>query len=60
MNEELKYFTYDHLPENLQRIARPFAELAAGVLVLAKDKEQANNAIHYLLLAKDAAVRSCL
>lgn len=60
MNEELKYFNYEHLPEHLQKVAKPFAQLAAGILVMSKDKQQADYAVHYLLLAKDAAVRAAL
>lgn len=60
-NDELKYFKYDHLPEHLQKVSKPFAELAATIVVLCtKDLKQRDDSLHNLLLAKDAAVRAAL
>lgn len=41
----LQFFTYDHLPESLQTVSRPFCELAY---------------LRKLLEAKDCAVRAFL
>lgn len=55
----LKFFAYDHLPERLQEVARPFAELAEKV-----EKElygpESTVCLRKLLEAKDCAVRASL
>lgn len=56
----LKYFTYAHLPEKLQAVSRPFAELAQQVAERAPDSQETTVALRKLLEAKDAAVRSIL
>lgn len=59
--ELLQYFRYDHLPEHLQKVSRPFAELASQILVLCPAAGQQREwALSLLLLAKDAAVRASL
>lgn len=57
--EQLAYFNYGHLPPRLQETSRPFAELAMKLTML-PGGEQKDWAFHYLLLAKDAAVRASL
>lgn len=55
----LKFFTYEHLPEKLQSISRPFAELAqemAGKL----DGPELTAGLRKLLEAKDCMVRAAL
>jgi hypothetical protein len=42
-----QFFAYEHLPETLQAVSRPFGELAKHIVALRK-----------LLEAKDAAVRA--
>lgn len=55
----LQYFEYQHLPEHLQAVSRPFCELAGN---LANDLEgpELTVALRKLLEAKDAAVRAAL
>lgn len=52
-------FAFAHLPERLQEISRPFAELAAVVMQRCAGPE-ASAALRKLLEAKDCAVRSLL
>ena len=57
----LQYFTYEHLPENLQVVSRPFCELARDLA----EREDVNPAemaaaLRKLMEAKDAAVRAVL
>lgn len=57
----MKYFTYKHLPEHLQRVSRPFCELARD-LAQRDDVNPAEMAaaLRKLMEAKDAAVRAVL
>lgn len=55
----LKFFKCDHLPEHLQLVVRPFAELA-GEVARRADNPETTVALRKLLEAKDAAVRACL
>jgi hypothetical protein len=56
----LRFFAYGHLPEGLQAISRPFADLAQQVAERAPDNQETTVALRKLLEAKDAAVRSVL
>jgi len=58
MKIALVFFQYDHLPEHLQAVSRPFGELAIGLFDEVEPGPQRDAALHYLLLAKDAAVRA--
>lgn len=57
----LQFFAYEHLPEHLQAISKPFAELA-GVMAARETKHFAETAagLRKLLEAKDCAVRAAL
>lgn len=55
----LKYFEYDHLPEHLQKVSKPFCELAHEIARLA-DNPEVTVTLRKLLEAKDAAVRSMI
>lgn len=55
----LRFFAYAHLPEKLQTISKPFAELANGLLELPSNAER-TMALRKLLEAKDCAVRAAL
>ena len=57
--EIMKYFTFIHLPANLQAVSKPFSELAEFVLTLSPCAER-TVALRKLLEAKDAAVRASL
>lgn len=57
--EMLRYFEYGHLPQHLQEISRPFAELAELMSETIFGPE-ATVCIRKLLEAKDCAVRAAL
>ena len=54
-----QFFAYEHLPQHLQEVSKPFGELAAFVLTLPRNPER-TVALRKLLEAKDAAVRAKL
>lgn len=59
----LGYFKYDHLPERLQGISKPFADLAYKVAMdfhktPNSDEIQTGLSLQNLLEAKDCAVRA--
>lgn len=57
----LRYFEYDHLPENLQGVSKEFRRMAKFILTLpATDERERQVALRKLLEAKDAAVRSVI
>lgn len=56
----LRYFAYEHLPEKLQEISRPFGELANTVAARSPENPETTVALRKLLEAKDAAVRAAL
>lgn len=56
----LRYFAYQHLPEKLQRVSMPFADLAAIVEHSLPAGPEKSVALRKLLEAKDAAVRAAL
>ncbi len=56
----LKFFTYDHLPDNLQAVSRLFYILAHEMAQLAPDNREMTVCLRKLLEAKDAAVRAAL
>lgn len=60
MSEErmLKWFKYDHLPEKLQSVSRPFGELASALCAGVPPGPERTVALRKLLEAKDAAVRA--
>jgi hypothetical protein len=54
----LKWFAYEHLPEKLQVVSRPFGELAMLITSLVSAGPERTVALRKLLEAKDAAVRA--
>lgn len=56
----LKFFKYDHLPENLQAVSKPFSDLAHEVADRAPMSPETTVALRKLLESKDAAVRAAL
>ena len=56
----LRFFAYDHLPERLQEVSKPFGELAQKCAERAPDNQETTIALRKLLEAKDAAVRAIL
>ncbi|MEM6838155.1 MAG: hypothetical protein AAF609_15030 [Cyanobacteria bacterium P01_C01_bin.120] len=55
-----KYFVYAHLPEHLQVISRPLAELAATMDQVLPDGAEKSAGMRKLLEAKDCFVRAAL
>jgi hypothetical protein len=53
----LQFFAYAHLPEALQKISKPFCEMASHIAVYMPDNPERLVALRKLLEAKDAAVR---
>ena len=56
----LKYFEYNHLPKNLQKISKPFRELACFINYNVPIGKERDMALRKLLEAKDCAVRAAL
>lgn len=54
----LQFFTFDHLPERLADVSRPFAELAERIAAETEPNPETEMALRKLLEAKDAAVRA--
>lgn len=59
-DQMLKWFAYEHLPDALKEISRPFSRLADVVDDLCEPGPERTVALRKLLEAKDAAVRSRL
>ena len=55
-----QFFTYEHLPENLQIVSKPFCELAKQIVDTLPTNPETASALRKLLEAKDCAVRSVL
>jgi len=56
----MQFFTYEHLPELLQRISKPFGELAERIVEEIPRNPERTVALRKLLEAKDCAVRARL
>lgn len=59
-NPILKYFKYDHLPNNLREISKHFSDLANDIIVSIPASAERTVALRKLLESKDAAVRAAL
>lgn len=59
-NEIMKYFEFKHLPEKLQKVSKPFCELAVDVCASYPDGAEKSACLRKLLEAKDCAVRAAL
>lgn len=55
----VQFFAFSHLPEQLQAVSEPFAQLAGVILELPRNAER-TIALRKLLESKDAAVRTKL
>ena len=60
MERMLKWFEYDHLPDHLQVVSKPFADLASQLCLAIEPGPERTVALRKLLEAKDAAVRAKL
>lgn len=56
----MQFFSFSHLPENLQVISEPFHDLAVALLKALPPNPETTTALRKLLEAKDCAVRAAL
>lgn len=56
----LQFFEYKHLPESLQKVSKPFGNLAHELAQNLPSNPETTVALRKLLEAKDAAVRSLI
>lgn len=59
-NPIIQFFVFEHLPEKLQSVSRPFGVLARQMDELLPKNPETSTALRKLLEAKDAAVRAIL
>lgn len=60
IQHQLRWFAFEHLPEELQKVSSPFKELAVRCANRCPNSRQTTFALQKLLEAKDAAVRAYL
>lgn len=56
----LQFFSYEHLPEHLQAVSKPFGDLARSLVTTLPSNPERTVALRKLLEAKDCAVRALL
>lgn len=56
----MQFFSYEHLPDNLRMISKPFYELARDMCRLLPRNPERTVMLRNLLQAKDCAVRAYL
>jgi hypothetical protein len=56
----MQYFAYEHLPEKLQVVSKPFGQLAQTIVDTLPRNPERSVALRKLLEGKDAAVRAAL
>ena len=56
----IQFFKYDHLPDELQEVSKPFCQLAMEITRTLPRNPERTVALRKLLEAKDAAVRAYL
>jgi len=54
----IKYFSYEHLPEHLQKISKPLGDLAKLMEEILPDGAEKSAGLRKLLEAKDCFVRA--
>lgn len=54
----MQFFTYEHLPEHLRAVSRPFAQQAQHMVETLPRNPERTVALRKLLESKDAAVRA--
>ena len=58
-NEHIfQFFKYDHLPPALQKISKPFCDMAEMIIATVPRNPERTVALRKLLEAKDATVRA--
>ena len=56
----IQFFKYDHLPQHLQGVSKPFSDLAHQICEQIHRNPERTVALRKLLEAKDAAVRAVI
>lgn len=56
----LQFFRFEHLPEHVRQVSKPFAELAESIVNSLPRNPERTVALRKLLESKDAAVRAFL
>lgn len=56
----MQFFVYDHLPEKLQAVSKPFGDMANNLIATLPRNAERTVALRKLLESKDAAVRALL
>lgn len=56
----MQFFEYEHLPENLQKVSKPFHELATTMEASLPNGPEKIAGLRKLLEAKDCMVRAAL
>ena len=56
----LQFFKYEHLPEELQKVSKPFCDMAHQLAKNLPSNPESTTALRKLLEAKDCAVRAKL
>jgi len=56
----LQFFIYSHLPEFLQKVSKPFADMAQTLVTTLPSNPERTMALRKLLEAKDCAIRALL
>jgi hypothetical protein len=56
----MQFFAYEHLPQHLQEVSKPFGELAQQIVETLPRNPERTVALRKLLESKDAAVRAKL
>jgi hypothetical protein len=59
-NKLLQFFKYDHLPDHLKAVSKPFGDLAQQIDATLPVNAESTVALRKLLEAKDCAVRSVI
>jgi hypothetical protein len=59
-NQILRFFAYEHLPQYLQNLSKPFGDLAELIETNLPDSPEKTVAFRKLLEAKDCAVRAAI
>lgn len=60
MDRMMQFFAYDHLPQHLQEVSKPFWELANKIVTTYPANPERTAGLRKLLEAKDCIVRSAI
>jgi hypothetical protein len=60
MDRMLQFFSYEHLPKDLQAVSKPFHDLAHSIVATYPANPERTVGLRKLLEAKDCIVRSSI